>query len=44
MRTHIEERMAQIETEGTLQILPLQKLVAIQTGSGLLALTALTGD
>ncbi len=44
MRTHIEERMAQIGTEGALQILPLQKLVAIQTGSGLLALTALTGD
>jgi len=44
MRTHIEERMAQIETEGTLQILPLQKLVAIQTGSGLLALQTFTGD
>ena len=44
MRTHIEDRMAQIEAEGTIQILPLRKLVAIQTGSGLLALTALTGD
>jgi hypothetical protein len=44
MRAHIEERMAQIEAEGTLQILPLQKLVALQTGSGLLALQALIGD
>ena len=44
MRTHIEERMAQIEAEGTLQILPLRKLVAIQTGSGLLALNALATD
>jgi len=44
MRAHIEGRMAQIEAEGTLQILPLRKLVAIQTGSGLLALNALTTD
>jgi hypothetical protein len=44
MHAHIEGRMAQIETEGTLQILPLRKLVAIQTGSGLLALNALTTD
>jgi hypothetical protein len=40
MREHITERMAQIETESTLHILPLQKLVAIQAGSGLLALQA----
>jgi len=38
MRTHIEDRMAQIETEGTIQILPLRKLVAIQAGSALLGL------
>jgi hypothetical protein len=40
MRGHIAERMAQIEAESTLHILPLQKLVAIQAGSGLLALGA----
>lgn len=44
MRSHIQERMSQIEAEGTLQILPLQKLVSLQVGSGLLALQALTGD
>jgi hypothetical protein len=44
MRTHIEERMTQIEAEGTLQILPLQKLVSLQVRSGLLALTAMTND
>jgi hypothetical protein len=44
IRAHITERMAQISAESTLQILPLKKLVAIQTGSGLLALTATTSD
>jgi hypothetical protein len=42
MRAHIEGRMAQIETESTLQILPLRKLVAIQAGSGLLTLQSLS--
>ncbi len=41
MRAHFEDRLAQIDAEGTLQILPLQKLVAIQAGSGLLALNAM---
>jgi hypothetical protein len=44
MCAHIEARMAQIEAEGTLQILPLQKLVSLQVGSGLRVLQALTGD
>jgi hypothetical protein len=44
MRAHISERMAQINAESTLQILPLRKLVAIQAGSGLLALTAAAND
>jgi hypothetical protein len=44
MRAHIENRMAQIEAEGTLQILPLQKLVAIQAGSGILALNTMASD
>ena len=44
MRAHIEERMRHLEGEGTLQILPLQKLVSLQVGSGLLALQALTDD
>jgi hypothetical protein len=42
MRTHIEERMTQIESEGMLQILPLRQLVSLQVGSGLLALQAIT--
>ncbi len=42
MRVHIAERMEQISAESTLQILPLKKLVAIQTGSSLLALAAIT--
>jgi len=44
MREHIEDRMAQIETGGTLHILPLRKLVAIQAGSGMLALNAMASD
>jgi len=44
MRMHIVERMAQIEGESTLQILPLRKLVAIQAGSSLLALGAAAND
>jgi hypothetical protein len=44
MRGHITERMAQIDAESTLHILPLPKLVAIQAGSGLLALAATIND
>jgi len=44
MRAHIEYRMVQIETESTLQILPLRKLVAVQVGSGFLALNAIASD
>ena len=44
MRAHIEDRMAQIDAEGTLQILPLWKLVAIQVGSGILALNTISSD
>jgi hypothetical protein len=44
MRAHITERMAQIDAENALQILPLRKLVAIQVGSSLLALTATATD
>ena len=44
MRAHIEDRMAQIGAEGTLHILPLRKLVAIQAGSGFLALNAIASD
>jgi hypothetical protein len=44
MRAHITERMEQIATESTLHILPLQKLVAIQAGSSLLALSATAND
>ena len=44
MRDHITERMAHIDAESTLHILPLRKLVAIQAGSGLLALTATAND
>jgi hypothetical protein len=44
MRGHITERMAQIETESMLHILPLKKLVAIQAGSSLLGLTARAND
>ncbi len=44
MRQHITERMGQIDAESTIQILPLKKLVALQAGSGLLALTATAND
>jgi hypothetical protein len=44
IRTHVEERMAQISAESTICILPLKKLVAIQAGSGLLAMTAGASD
>jgi hypothetical protein len=44
MREHIEHRMVQIETESTIQILPLRKLVAVQVGSGFLALNAIASD
>lgn len=40
MRAHIAERMAQIGAESDLRVLPLKKLVAMQAGSGLLAMTA----
>jgi hypothetical protein len=40
IRAHVEERMAQISAESTICILPLKKLVAIQAGSGLLAMMA----
>jgi hypothetical protein len=38
IRTQVAERMAQISAESTICILPLKKLVAIQAGSGLLAM------
>jgi hypothetical protein len=38
IRAHIAERMTQISAESTINILPLRKLVAIQAGSGLLAM------
>jgi hypothetical protein len=44
IREHITERMEQISAESTLHILPLKKLVAIQAGSGLLALSAAAND
>lgn len=44
IRGHMTERMAQMSAESTLHILPLKKLVAIQAGSGLLALTATAND
>lgn len=44
MRAHITTRVEQMNTESSLQILPLKKLVALQAGSGLLALNALTND
>src|SRR5262249_23792321 len=40
IRAHLAERMAQISAESTINILPLKKLVAIQAGSGLLAMQA----
>jgi hypothetical protein len=44
MQAHITERMAQIDVEGALHILPLRKLVAIQAGSGLLAMIEGTAE
>lgn len=44
MQAHINERMAQLSAESTLQILPLKKLVAIQAGSSLLGLAATAND
>ncbi|MBI3248991.1 MAG: hypothetical protein HYZ50_21015 [Deltaproteobacteria bacterium] len=44
MRQHITARMSQIDAESTIQILPLRKLVAIQAGSSLLALSGRTTD
>ena len=40
IRAQVEERMQQIEAESDIVILPIKKLVAVQTGSGLLALQA----
>jgi zinc carboxypeptidase len=39
VRARVAELMADIEREGTLQVLPLRPLVAVQAGAGLLALT-----
>ena len=44
IRAHVAERMAQISAESTIDILPLKKLVAIQAGSGLLAMQARASD
>jgi len=38
IRSQVEERMGQISAESNICILPLKKLVAVQAGSGLLAL------
>jgi hypothetical protein len=38
IRTQVEERLQHIEAESDIVILPLKKLVAVQAGSGLLAL------
>ena len=43
IRAQVEERMQKIEAESDIVILPLKKLVAVQTGSGLLALQAQMG-
>lgn len=40
IRTQVEERIRQIEAESHIVIVPLKKLVAVQVGSGLLALQA----
>jgi len=44
MRAHIAERMVQIEAESNLCVLPLKQLVAMQVGSGLLAMAAGLND
>jgi hypothetical protein len=38
IRFHLEEIMGRISAESHIRILPLQKLVAVQAGSGLLAM------
>ena len=43
IQAQVEERMQKIEAESDIVILPLKKLVAVQTGSGLLALQAQMG-
>ncbi len=44
IRAQIEERIRQIEAESDIVMLPLKKLVAVQVGSGLLALQAQRGS
>jgi hypothetical protein len=44
IRAQVAERMAQISAESTIRLLPLKKLVAIQAGSGLLAMQARASD
>jgi len=44
IRSHVEERMRKISAESDIRILPLKKLVAVQAGSGLLAMTAGASD
>jgi len=44
IRAQVAERLAQISAESTICILPLKKLVAIQAGSGLLAMQARASD
>ena len=39
-RARLEEICSQIENQSTVQVLPLQKLVAVQVGTGLHALAA----
>ena len=38
IRGHIEQQIEQLTAKSTLQVLPLKKLVAVQVGSGLLAM------
>lgn len=40
IRSHLEEIMERISAESDIRILPLRKLVAVQAGSGLLAMAA----
>lgn len=44
IRLQVVEQMAQISAESHISVLPLKTLVAVQVGSGLLALTARTGE
>lgn len=44
IRAQVEERIGQIEAESDMVVVPLKKLVAVQAGSGLLALQTYMGS